>query len=222
MRYRSGVRLALPLICVAAAACGEPIREKHLDTDLIKVTTEAGGAKLRTDVLGDGKFAETATFVLVDAENTAEEGAYVTLDGTLADAGGKPIGELKAQSLWIPAHESRTYALVDALRKPRPDAAGAEIRVKGALVPAYGPTATITDVQVTDDRDKVVVAGKVTNPTDRPGRIVVIGSFHDKKGTPMTRPFGDVVVEPHASLYVQYVGPRGSARAQLYLGDETY
>ena len=42
-------------------------------------------ARLRTDTVGEGEFAPPATFVLVDAENTGAEGAYVTL------AAGSPM-----------------------------------------------------------------------------------------------------------------------------------
>ncbi len=199
--------------------CGEELREKHLDPGVIRVTTDA---KMRTDTVGDGQFAETATFVLVDAENTAAEGAYVTLTGSLADQAGTVVGQLKPQSLWIPSRESRTYALIDDARQPRSSAIGARVEVRGVLVPAYGPVAQLTDQKQVDDGDKVLVSAKLTNPTDRPARIVVIASFHDGNNRPMTRPFDAIALEPKRFTYIQYVGPRGSKHAQLFLGDEAY
>jgi hypothetical protein len=201
------------------ASCGDPIREKHLDPGVIRVTTDA---KMRTDTVGDGKFAETATFVLVDAENTAPEGAYVTLSGSLADQSNTVVGTLKPQSLWIPAHESRTYALIDDARQPRTAAVGARVDVRGVLVPAYGPVAQLTEMKQVDDGDKVLVSAKLFNPSERPGRIVVIGSFHDADNRPMTRPFDTIALEPKRFTYLQYVGPRGSKHAQMFVGDEAY
>jgi len=73
--------------------------------------------------------------VLVEAENTANAGAYVTLGGELTDDAGKTVSTLRAASLYIPAGELRTFALVDKERKPRPTAKGAKIFVRGARVP---------------------------------------------------------------------------------------
>ena len=65
-------RAALILWLVACAACGRSRPARQLDLGAIRVP---GNARLRTDVVGDGAFAGTATFVLVDAENAAGEGA---------------------------------------------------------------------------------------------------------------------------------------------------
>jgi len=111
------------LIVLALVACEKPTN-RQLDLDLVRITPDA---KLRTDTVGEGQFSETATFVLVDAENTGHEGAYVTLAGELTDANDQVVSEFKAQSLWIPAGELRTYALVDRERKPRPTASKARI-----------------------------------------------------------------------------------------------
>src|ERR1700733_9241141 len=69
---------------------------RNLDLDAIRVSPDA---RLRTDTVGGGPFASNASFVLVDAENTAAEGAHVTLGGELTDAAGAPLGELNSQSL---------------------------------------------------------------------------------------------------------------------------
>src|SRR5215212_5911070 len=92
---------------VLLAACSKREPAANLDLDLIKI---AGEPRLRTDTVGAGRFVDTATFVLVDAENTAAQGAHVTLAGDLLDPAGAVIGTLNPQSLWIPAHESRMFA----------------------------------------------------------------------------------------------------------------
>src|SRR5687767_5727490 len=122
MRRARSIVLAAALAAGAGGALGlsgacrsEPARS--LDLELIRVSADA---RMRTDTVGDGAFQDTATFVLVDAENRAAEGAYATLGGALVDAAGADVGTLKPQSLWIPAGASRTFALVDVERKPRP------------------------------------------------------------------------------------------------------
>ncbi|HEY5944817.1 MAG TPA: hypothetical protein VIV40_04970, partial [Kofleriaceae bacterium] len=69
------------VLLVALVACGKH-EARQLDRDLIHVTSDA---RLRTDSVGGGKFTDLATFVLVEAENTAKDGAYVTLGGELTD-----------------------------------------------------------------------------------------------------------------------------------------
>ncbi len=210
---------ALSFLVVAFALSGCAKKSAHeVDHDLIRVTSDA---RLRTDTIGEGKWLELATFVLVEAENTSTEGAYVTLTGELANEAGTTIGELKPQSLWVPAGEIRTFALVDRERKPRPDARGARIRVRGAQV-NRPPPAHIDNFKQVTDGDKVLVQGTVTNEASRGGSIMVIASFYGTDGRPMTRPFSLVWVEPKAGQPVQFVGPPGSTRGTIFIGDTAY
>ncbi|MBA3538008.1 MAG: hypothetical protein H0T79_00115 [Deltaproteobacteria bacterium] len=209
------VVLALGLL---AAACGND-GPKALDPDLIRVTTDA---KMRTDTVGEGVHAELSTFVLVDAENPTSQGAYVTLGGTLADATGRPVSELKPQSLWIPAGERRTYALVDLERKPRPEAVGAQVIVRSAMPSEYPPVAQITGLKTYPDDGKLVVQGRLENPTTRIGRIIVIAAFHDAEHRPMTRPFDVISLDAKRGVNLQFVGPKGAKYATIFIGDETY
>jgi hypothetical protein len=204
---------------VAVGACGRSKPARNLDLDAIRVSSDA---RMRTDVVGDGQFASTATFVLVDAENTAGEGAHVTLAGELRDASGATVGALKPQSLWIPARESRTFALVDSERTARPASTAARITVRGALVPDEPPRAHITDVHAFDDHGKIVVQAYVVNTAERRGRIMVIGSFHDRAGQPMTRPFQLLDLPARDRRVVQFVGPQGSTRGTIFVGDIVY
>jgi hypothetical protein len=207
------------LVFFAAAACAKSKPARQLDLDAIRVT---GDARLRTDTVGDGKFAETATFVLIDAANTASEGAYVTLAGDLTAAGGAVLGHLKAQSLWIPAGDRRTFALVDTERQPRPASTSARIVVTGALVPDEPPQARITDLHTFDDYGKTVVQANLVNDADRLGQIMVIASFHDAEGRPMTRPFQMIEIDRKQTRPVQFVGPAGSTTGTIFVGDVIY
>jgi len=204
------------VIVVAGCSAG---KSHELDHDLVRVT---GEAKLRTDTVGEGKFEEQATFVLVDADNNGGEGAYVTLGGELADAGGSVVGELRAQSLWIPPGEQRTFALVGRERKPRPTAAAARIHVRGASIPAVPPPAHVGELREVVDNGRIVVQGVLHNDGERAGNIMVIFSFHDAERRPMTRPFAMVRVEGHGSQAVQYVGPPGSVHGTAFVGDSVY
>jgi hypothetical protein len=212
--------LLLALAVAAVAACsGGGTKSRELDHDLIEVTPDA---KLRTDTIGEGKFAEQATFVLVDAENHGTEGAYVTLGGELADGSGAVLGELRPQSLWLPPGEQRTFALVDRERKPRPSAAAARILVRGANIPTTPPPARVDAQREVVDEGRIVVQGTLHNDASRAGQITVIASFHDADHKPMTRPFSLVRVEANGSTAVQFVGPPGSQHGTIFVGDTLY
>lgn len=205
------------VLLVALVACGKH-EARQLDRDLIHVTSDA---RLRTDSVGGGKFTDLATFVLVEAENTAKDGAYVTLGGELTDDTGKRVSELRAQSLWIPAGELRTFALVDKQRKPRPDAKAAKIYVRGAQL-GKPPPAHVEGIKQVDDVDKTIVQGVLKNDAKRGGNIVVIATFYDANAKPMTRPFSMLWVEASGELPVQFVGPPGSKRGTIFIGDVAY
>jgi len=212
-------RAVLVWFGLGLAACEHGAPARTLDLDAIRVHA---GARMRTDAVGDGAFASTATFVLVDADNTAAQGAYVTLGGELKDAAGATVGELKRQSLWVPAYESRTFALVDSQRAARPTAAAARITVTGAVIPNEPPRAQIAELHTFDDRGKTVVQAYVVNAADRPGQAMVIGAFHDATGEPLTRPFQMIELPAHDRRVVQFVGPAGSTRGTIFVGDLIY
>jgi hypothetical protein len=211
-------RFALLIVLALCASCAKREPAQHLDLDEIRVL---GDARLRTDTVGDARFTDTATFVLVDAENTAATGAYVTLAGALTGATGDVLGAFKPQSLWIPAGEARTFALIDAARQPRPGATSAKIEVRGALI-AAPPRARIEDLHSFEDAGKIVVQASLVNDAPRIGRILVIAAFHGSDGRPMTRPYSLVEIGPQRRTTVQFVGPPGSVRGTIFIGDETY
>lgn len=210
-------RLRGLLVLLALAGCEDTTR-RSLDLDLVKIT---GQGKLRTDAIGD-QVQETATFVLVDAENTGKDGAFVTLAGDLVDADKHPVGDFKATSLYVPAGESRTFALVDRERKARPTAVGAKIVVRSATIPDKLPPASVDQLKEIEDDGKLVVQGVLHNTADRKGTIVVIGSFHGDDGRPMTRPFAIVKIAPHADQPVQFVSPPGAKHGTIFVGEMSY
>lgn len=205
-------------ILVAVCACNAPSKPRELDRDLIRVTEDA---HLRTDTIGEGKWAELTTFVLVEAENSSTEGAYVTLAGDLVDAAGATVGTLKPQSLWVPGGDVRTYALIDQERKPRPTAKGARIFVRGARI-GTAPPARIDGVRAIPDGDKIVLQGTLVNEAARAGNLLVLATFYAPDGRPTTRPFALLWVEPKGQLPVQFVGPAGSTRGTIVIGDAVY
>jgi hypothetical protein len=205
------------LLVAVIAGCGRSPSPEQVDLDLIHVK----GANLRTDTIGEGKFAEQSTFVLVDCENASDSNVYVTLAGELSEKMGAVVGQLKLQSLWIPAHETRTFALVDTERKARPTADAAKILVKGASVDTP-PPAHVENVKQTTVIDKVVVQGELINDSDRPGKVVVLASFHDARDSPMTRPFDIVELAAGEHKWVQFVGPERSVVGAVYVGDVAY
>jgi hypothetical protein len=231
------LRTSILFVLAVLGAC-ERTPKRELDLDLIHVP---GPARMRTDTVGEGKFAGTATFVLVDAENAASEGAYVTLGGELIDATGANVGTLNLMSLWIPAHESRTFALVDAERKPRPDTTSARVKVRGATVPKSPPTARIEELHSFDDHGQVVVQGYLVNDANREGQIMVVGAFYDASNRPIARPFtvvkigasqpgvpgrcpdvGEDKVPLVSRCSVQFVGPAGAKRGTIFVADTVY
>ncbi len=209
------VRL-LVIVCFLLGACARH-EAQHVDLDRIRI----GEARMRTDTVGDGQFAEQASFVLVDAENTSDTGAYVTLGGGFTDASGTIIGPLKPQSIWIPGHDTRTFALVDSERTPRPTATSAKIEVRGALI-AAPPHAKVVDLKSFDQAGLIALQASIVNDGERSGRVLVLASFHDKEGRPMTRPFSLVEIPGKSAQPVQFAGPPGSVRGTIYIGDETY
>ena len=207
------------VLVIALVGCAQKKRSHDIDHDLIRVTNDA---RLRTDTVGGGEFQDLATFVLVEAENTAKEGANVTLGGELTDEHGATVGTLRAQSLYIPAGEIRTFALVDKERKARPTAKGAKIRVRGARVPPMPPPAHVEGIRQLQDGNKTVMQGVLKNDGARGGNIMVIATFYGPDNRPMTRPFSMIWVPPNGTQPVQFVGPQGSTRGTIFIGDLAY
>jgi hypothetical protein len=81
---------------------------------------------------------------------------------------------------------------------------------------------TIDRLREVADNGKTVVQAVVKNDAERGGNIMVIATFYDEQGKPMTRPFSMLWVDKHAELPVQFAGPPGSTRGTIFLGDVAY
>lgn len=211
-------QLILLMAVALAAGCKHSDPPKHLRFEDIKVDH----ARLRTDEVGIGKWAESSAYVLADAKNVASEGAYVTLAGEMLDASGQAISKLRPQSIWIPAGERRTFALVDAERKPRPEAKGARVFVRGALVPKTPPPAHVEELHTFDDHGQLVLQAYVVNTADRATTLTVLASFHDADDLPIQRPFALVKIGPSEKESVRFIGPKGAKKGLIYVGEAVY
>jgi hypothetical protein len=209
---------ALAVIALTAAGCQRP-SSRRLDPASIWVSAEA---KVRSDTVGEGRFASQASFVLVDAENRADEPALITLGGSWKDERGATLGALRAESLWIPAGGRRMFALVDKERVLRPAARGAEILVYGAVVATRPPVMRVEGERSFDDYGKLVVQATLFNDANRAGSAVVLAAFYDAQHVPMARRFTVVPIEGTSSLPLQLAGPPGSRYGTIYLGDLVY
>lgn len=213
--------MSLLALCVVSAGCEkEGWKSNEADRRLIVVA----GAKmtLQTGAVGTGEHEKKATYVLVDAENPSDMELSVTLGGQFLDKNDQVVGVMIKQSLRIPAKGVRTFALVNEKRVANPNATGATIEVTSAVQLNYEEQITITDLHEYEDGNRIVVKGYVQNTVGRIGRAVVFATFYDAQGRPMKRPSTMFRLERNARRGVQFVGPSGSVRATLSVGDIVY
>jgi hypothetical protein len=217
------VRLGLLVVTfVLGAACErpEPAAARKLDVTLIDPAEEK--LTIRTDTVGHDQWESEATFALVDATNTGTTDALVTLGGALLDGEGREIGPVRLESLRVPAGQRRTFALIDAEQKPRPEAKSARVEVTGSFAPTHSSTITINTGRVNVDEDRMVIAGTVTNTAKAAVKVLILAGFHDAEDRPMTRPFTVVQLGGGQQQNVEFVGPVGSKKAYLFVGDAVY
>ncbi len=192
-----------------------------VDPSLVEIDTAK--YRIRTDILGSGNGPLSATFVLVSARNRSAHDLIVDIGGDLLSASGTSLAPLQADELRVPAGGERVFALVDKARKPRPGAKTAALRVVSARKVRYAPEVVITDGNVYLDSDRVVAAGYVKNTVaDRPVRILVAAAFFDATGRPMTRPFTVIKLQGGQKQAARFVGPVGSAKGMLFVGQIAY
>lgn len=159
-----------------------------------------------------------ATFALVHADNLGDEDMNVTLGGVLVDGDGHEVGRLATDTLRVPAHGRRTFALVDDGRQPRPTATEARVDVRGAARAERPETVRISDGEVARVGGQVVASGTVENLTDRPAQAVIIAGFQDAAGKPITRPFAVYDLGPRAKKPAVFTGPPGTATGYIFVG----
>ncbi|MBK9032523.1 MAG: hypothetical protein IPL61_14635 [Myxococcales bacterium] len=214
-----GARPILALAAVLAGGCERPTAARAIDPSLVAISPRV---TIRTDAVGVDRFASQATFALVDAENLGDVDAEVTLGGILVDGDGREVAPLRPESLRVPAHGRRTFALVDRGRAARPTATAARVELRGARAAQFAAAVTITEPHIYRDGDRAVVAGQVANTSDRPCIAMVLAGFHDRDGRPMTRPFAAFELGGNATRPTRFVGPDGSSAGYIFVGDVTY
>ena len=230
--HTEGVRSLL--FVALLAACTRTEAPPEVDPGLVRVSDDV---VVRTDTVGEGRdqfdddgvvhqkgdiFAKSATFVLVDAQNTSDHDLLITLGGDLINSGHAKISSLRPESLRLPKGASRTFVLVDGEDQPRPDATGAKIFVRGAVAPTWSPTVSLSDGHSFDDHGKVMVAANVHNDADREGQVIVMAAFHDAGGKPVVRQFDLVKLAAGETKVVRFIGPEGATVGTIYLGDSNY
>jgi hypothetical protein len=177
---------------------------------------------LHTGSVGSGEHESVATYVLVDATNPGGQDLSVTLGGSFVDATGRDLGTMERQSLRIPAGGTRTFALVDGEQASHAEATAATIEVTSAVKLDYPEQVTITDLHQYEDGERIVVKAYVQNTVGRIARALVFATFYDSQGRPMQRPSTLFTLERNARRGVQFVGPSGSVRATMSVGDVVY
>lgn len=213
------MRSLLPFTLLVLVGCAKSEPAERVDPGMVRLSTDR---VVKTGAVGEGKWETAATYVLVDAENASDGDLLVTLAGSLVDAAGKELAPLRPESLFVPRGGTRTFALVDEQNQARPEATGAKVEVRGAVVPRWKPMVTISEPSIFDDRGKVMIAAKVTNDADRPGTVIVFAGFHDADGRPMARQFEVLEMGAGITQVVRFVGPDGSRRGYLFLGDAVF
>jgi hypothetical protein len=207
---------------IGALGCERPKGWQRREVDHALVQVDRDHLHLRTDTVGEGRFASQATFVLVDARNTHSADLEVSLGGDLVDAAGQPVGRLRTESLRVPAGGVRTFALIDEQNQARPAAVAARVDVVGAWAPDYPPPLVVADGAVTRDGDRLVVAGTVHNTADRHVKVIVLAGFYGADGVPLRRPFTLMELAGHTSHPAEFVGPEGATRAYIFIGQYVY
>jgi hypothetical protein len=195
---------------------------KPKEADRKQIVVHGERMTLHTGTVGSGDYESHATYVLVDATNPGKADLAVTLGGSFLNGNGEVVGKIHRQSLRIPAGGTRTFALVDGEQGAHADASGAEIEVSSAVQLDYPEQIVITDLNEHEDNGRIVVAGYVQNTVERIGKALVFATFYNKEGKPMERPSTLFRLERKARRGVQFVGPPGSVRATLSVGDIVY
>ncbi len=215
MRFRAAAVLVLSIACGRSDWSSPEVSYDviHVDADRLAV---------KTGPVGHDQWKSDATYVLVEAKNTAEMDLMVTLSADLVDADKKVVGKTRRESLRLPAGGSRLFALVDDKQAVRKTATSARVDVRGAETVSYPAPVVVTEGNVYFDQDRAVVAGYVTNNGGGEVRAVVIAAFFDDKGRPMQRPSSLFRLAGKGKRGTQMVGPPGSRAAYLFIGDVQY
>lgn len=211
------------MVAIAMTVFGctkKPTNEREVDYSLLDIDTEH--LLLRHDTVGHDEWQSEATYALVDVHNRHTEDLMVTLGGAFVDDDGREVGPIHAESLRVPAGGVRMFALVDKERVKRDTATSVKARVLGAYVPNYPPPVQVTQGEVYRYGDRMVVNGMVENTADRPVRAIVIAGFYDSEGNLLKRPFTEMYIPENGQSPAQFVGPTGSVKGYIFVGDMVF
>ncbi len=213
--------LAFALTLSSTVGCDGPNRFKPTQMGGGVVEVHAADAVLTHGEVGAGQFKGPGTYVLVDALNPLGVDLEVTLGGDLVNGAGERVGALNRESLRIPARGRRTFALVHHDGQVTA-ATGADIRVEASQIAKHPPAVTLADANVARDGDRVIVRANLINETDREVITVVVAGFYDENGKIMNRPFTVLTIPGDWKTPAQFVGPHGSAKGYLFVGEQVY
>lgn len=208
---------ALAFVVVGCKSSKEP-PVALLDPAVIELSEPV----LRTGSIGLGKWQSEATYALVEAANTTDRDAMVTIGGSLIDNSGQVVADVRRESLRIPAGGSRVFAMVDDDGRARPEATSARPVVTSAFHAEHPARIVVTDGTVFDDHGRAVVGGYVVNQAETQAAAIVMAAFFDAEGRPMSRPSTMFQLDPGLRRGMQLVGPEGSKSALLYIGEVVY
>lgn len=221
MAHRAGALGLALAVLVLVGGCDNKsgFKPSHVGGSVLEVRRDA--STLLSGSVGSGQFENKGTYVLVDVANPLSVGVIATLDGDLLDAHGKKVGALNRDSLRIPAGAQRTFALVHHSAEV-PSAVSADIRVVHTRIAKHRPTIGMSDANVYQDGDRVVVAANLHNDTDKETYVVVIAGFYDASGKIMRRPHTVLRIPSTVTHPARFVGPPGSKTGYLFLGEQIY
>ncbi len=218
--------LVTTLLLVGAAPACKNTKSwggKKLDSSVIEVATSR--LHLRHVKVGlEAKHTAPATVVMIDVRNKHTKDVSVTLGGKLFDKDKKQIGTLTKQSLRVPKGAWRMFALVDSTNKVHKNADGASVSVVGVHQLDHAEEILIDKPRTFKDKhvDRVILQGDVRNAGKGFARVLVIAAFYDKDGLPMERPFSELRLKIGETKSVQFVGPPGSVRGEIFPGTTTW
>lgn len=208
---------ALVATAVAVGCTGK--RAERVPPELLELSAER---LLVTGPVAAGSAEATATYVLVDVTNRADRDAFVAVRGELLDAAEISLGPTIRETLRIAAGETRLFALVDGKKRRLDTATGSRLAIEAASF-AKGPAnVVVSGAQVHIDEGRAVVEGYIENRARNPVRAVVIAAFYDAGGAPVKRAATLFEIDGGMRRSAQFVGPPGSTRAGLFIGDHIY
>jgi hypothetical protein len=140
----------------------------------------------------------------------------------LVDAKGAVVGTLRSESLYVPAGLKRTFALVDDQNGERSRATAAQVEVSGAHVPSYAPSIGVDEIHVYEEGDHLLASARIANKAERSAKVIVLASFRDEPGMPITRPFMLIELDGGTSRPVDFRGPPGAKSATIFVGETVW